>query len=294
MILVHGISQEGKSPERIRDEWLHPMRASIDEFQRDALNSLTSIEAVFYGDLLAELSSSRMQARTLSMGAEQADDDFDEFAVGALEQMASIIGVPREGIEAEVEGIVVPMGRGPHKKWLKAIARAIEKVSPFKGTLALRVLSQAHAYIRNQNVHDMVNQVVRPAFETDEPVIIVSHSLGTVVSYAILRDFVRSGRPRQSPLWLTRGAPPGVEAIRKSFRLPRAKPKGVTRWVNAADPEDFVALRLELDGTNYDADIENIVDVENGPDNPHDIAGYLTDKRVAKRIVESIRSVANP
>ena len=289
MILVHGISQEGKSEQAILDEWLPPLRTSLTNLGTDPLDNLSRIEAVFYGDLLDENSSPWLKAQTLSMGADDASDDFDEFAVQALEEMAAIIGVTRADIEAEEAGTIVPMGKGPHKKWLKAIARAIEKFSPLKGTLALRVLDQAHAYIRNQHVHDFTNNKVRPAFEDDEPAIIVSHSLGTVVSYALLRVFVRNDRPRQSPLWLTLGSPLGIDVVRKSFTKPRSRPAGVARWINAADPEDFVALHATLDASNYSPDIENIGDVENGHENPHRIAGYLSDKRVAQAIAQAIK-----
>lgn len=288
MIFVHGISQEGKSEKGIQDEWLAPLRATLAKQSNDPLGRLSRIEAVFYGDLLASNSSPWLKSETLAMGAEAASDDFDEFAVEALEEMATTIGVTRREIEAEAAETTVPMGSGPHKKWLKAIVRTIEKVSPLKGTIALRVLGQAHAYIRNQHVHDLVNEKVRPIFEDDEPAIIVSHSLGTIVSYALLREFARNGRPRQSPLWLTLGSPLGIDVVRKSFAKPRVRPADISRWVNAADPEDFVALRPVLAPADFGPDIENFSDIENGPENPHSIEGYLSDERVAKAIIEAI------
>ncbi len=288
MILVHGISQEGKSNEKILDEWLLPLRATFSKLGNDPLDRLSRVEAVFYGDLLGANSSPWLKSETLAMGAEEAIDDFDDFAVEALEEMALIIGVSRAEIEVVAAETTVPMGKGPHKKWLKAIARTVEKVSPLKGTIALRALGQAHAYIRNQHVHDLVNDEVRPIFDYDEPAIIVSHSLGTIVSYALLRDFARDGRPRKSPLWLTLGSPLGIDVVRKSFTKPRVRPADVARWVNAADPEDFVALRPALEASDFGPDIENISDVENGPENPHAIDGYLSDSRVAKAIIEAI------
>lgn len=288
MILVHGISQEGKSEKKILDEWLTTLHATFAKQGSDPLGRLSRIEAVFYGDLLASNSSPWMKSEALAMGAEEASEDFDEFAVEALEEMAIAIGITRAEIEAEATETVVPMGKGPHKKWLKSIAKTIEKVSPLKGTIALRALGQAHAYIRNQYVHDLVNKKVRPVFEDDEPAVIVSHSLGTIVSYALLREFDRNGRPRQSPLWLTLGSPLGIDVVRRGFTKPRVRPEGVSRWVNAADPEDFVALRSALDASDFGPNIENFSDVENGPENPHSIAGYLSDVRVAKAIIKAI------
>ena len=183
---------------------------------------------------------------------------------------------------------MVPQGAGIHKKWVKAIARAIETVSPLRGTLALRVLGQAHAYIRNQHVHDEVNKLVRPLFEDDEPAIVVSHSLGTIVAYSLLREFARNDRPRQSSLLLTLGSPLGIDSVRKGFAKPRTRPDNVQRWVNGADPEDFVALRAELTNDNFGPGIENYPDIDNGHDDPHSILGYLSDPRIARAIAQAI------
>jgi len=288
MILVHGINQEGKNSQKIHDLWVEQLQATYAAHGPDPLGRLSRIDAAFYGDTLAELSSTKFEDQAIALGAEKATSDFDEFAIDALEEMALRLGVTEAQIQAQELEVVVPQGAGIHKKWLKAVARAIETVSPLRGTLALRVLGQAHAYIRNQHVHDEVNKLVRPLFEDDEPAIIVSHSLGTIVAYSLLREFSRNGRPRQSPLLVTLGSPLGIDSVRKGFPKPRIKPDNVQRWVNGADPEDFVALRSELTHDNFGPGIENYPDIENGYDDPHSIIGYLSDPRIAKAISQSI------
>lgn len=288
MILIHGINQQGKSSEQIRDEWLTSLRASLADYDSDPLEALSSIKAAFYGDRLEELSSAKVKDEAIALGAEEAPADFDEFAVDALKEMALRIGVTEKQIEDEISTTTVAQGAGPHKKWVKAIARVIETVSPFQGTLALRILGQAHAYIRNQYVHDEINALVRPLFEENEPAIVVSHSLGTIVSYSLLREFAKNGDPRQSPLFLTLGSPLGIKSIRNGFTKPRVKPDNVQRWVNGADPEDFVALRPELTSDNFGPGIENYPDMENGKADPHSISAYLSDPRIVKAITDSI------
>lgn len=288
MILVHGINQHRKSARIIHDEWLSALRATFARHGHDPLGRLSRIDAAFYGDTLEQLGSVLLAGRTIAMGAEEASDDFDEFAVAALKAMALRMGVDEAEIESEMATVVVPQGAGIHKPWIKAIARAIERVSPLHGTLALRVLGQAHAYIRNPHAHDRVNALVRPLFEDDEPAIVVSHSLGTIVSFALLREFSRNGRPRQVPLLLTLGSPLGIDSVRRSFAKPRTRPDHVQRWMNFADPEDFVALHGELTADNFAPGIENHPDVENGYDDPHGIAGYLGDPRVAAAIAGAI------
>jgi hypothetical protein len=288
MILIHGINQQGKSPPQILQEWGDALRATYAQHGPDPLAKLTRIDAAFYGNTLEQLSSVPVGDEAIALGAEAAADDFDDFAVEALEEMALRIGATPAKIAAEAATTAVPLGAGPHKKWLKAIVRAIETVSPWRGTLALRVLGQAHAYIRNQHVHDEVNKLVRPLFVDDEPVIVVSHSLGTIVAFSLLREFAEQSKPRQCPLFVTLGSPLGIDSVRRGFAKPRVRPAHVQRWVNGADPEDFVALRTELTNANFGPGIENYADIENGYDNPHSITGYLSDARIAKAISESI------
>lgn len=289
MIFIHGIGQEGKSSQKIHDDWLRYLREVYAKYGPDPLSKLSRIDAPFYGDRLAELSSVEVRGEAIALGAAKVPGAFDEFAVDALKEMALRMGATEEQIDAEESRTAVGMGDGIHKKSLKVIARVIETISPFHGTIALRVLGQAFAYIRNVEAHDEVNKIVRPLFEINEPAIIVSHSLGTIVAYSLLREFARDGKPFQSPLLVTLGSPLGVDSVRKGFQKPRGKPVNVVRWVNGADPEDFVALRSELTADNFGPGIdENYSNIENGDENPHSIEGYLSDPRIAKAIAESI------
>jgi hypothetical protein len=289
MVLVHGISQEGKSAQIIHDEWMETLhRNYIMHGLVDPVDRLSRIEAAYYGDHLNELSAGWVTGRTIALGVEEAPDDFDEFAVKALEEMAFRMGATADQIEQEAATTIVAQGAGAHKKWVKAIARVIEKVSPLHGTLAMRVLGQAHAYIRNQYVHDEVNNLVRPLFENNESMIVVSHSLGTIVAYSLLREFARNGRPRRVPLFITLGSPLGIDSVRKGFPKPRTQPADVQRWVNGADPEDFVALQVALTDQTFAPGIVNYSDFENGHENPHSISGYLGDKRIAEELADVI------
>lgn len=288
MILIHGINQQGKSAAKIQTEWLTSLRTVYAKQGRDPLSKLSRIDAAFYGDTLEKLSSVKVTDQAIALGVEETPDDFEDFALIALKEMALRMGATEAQIENEVAEVAVAQGAGPHKKWLKALARVIETVSPLHGTLALRVLGQAHAYIRNQHVHDEVNKLVRPLFEDDEPVIVVSHSLGTIVAYSLLREFARNSRPRQSPLLVTLGSPLGIDSVRKGFAKPRVKPDKVLRWVNGADPEDFVALRPELTADNFGPGIENYPDINNGYDDPHSATEYLHDLRIAAAIADSV------
>ena len=289
MILVHGINQQGKNAKLIEDNWIEALRKHNVRSAIDPLKRLSRIEATFYGDVLYSESQGKLKDKTVTMGINDESSDFDEFAIEAIKEIANRVGVTQNQIDLQLAETVVPQGAGIHKKSIKAIAILIERLSPFHGALALRAQKQAHAYIRNRDVHEKVNKIVRPIFDDPEPAIIIAHSLGTIVSYSLLREFAKTGSPRQCPLFVTLGSPLGVDSIKKGFSLPRIKPQYVERWINGADPEDLVALRPEITERNFGQCVDrNYSDIENGHDDPHSITKYLSDVRIADEIFKAI------
>ncbi len=87
---------------------------------------------------------------------------------------------------------------------------------------------------------------------------------------------------------MTLGSPLGIDSVRKGFAKPRVKPGNVLRWVNGADPQDFIALRPELTSDNFGPGIENYPDISNGKEDAHAVLQYLKDIRIAKCIAEVI------
>ena len=133
-------------------------------------------------------------------------------------------------------------------------------------------------------MRDEINRIVAAAL-TDQPTVVVGHSLGSVVAYSVLRSDTRTLRV---PLFLTVGCPLGVRPIRDQFR-PLRFPLPVSAWLNAFDRRDVVAL-YPLDGANFPVApaIENYPDVKNSTDNRHGIDGYLDNVRVAQRILDAL------
>jgi pimeloyl-ACP methyl ester carboxylesterase len=150
------------------------------------------------------------------------------------------------------------------------------------------ILKQAHSYISRPHIANQIDAVVRPALASDEPMIVVAHSLGTVVTYKLLREFATRSKPRDVPLFVTLGSPLSINAVRRGFATPRLRPEAIKRWLNGADRNDFVALRNVLDATTFGpGPVENIRDIDNG-DDPHAGVRYLRDPRIAKAISQTI------
>ena len=139
-------------------------------------------------------------------------------------------------------------------------------------------------YTTRADVREEIDQIVASSL-TEQPTVMVGHSLGSVVAYSVLRSDSRSLRV---PLYLTLGCPLGIRAIRDQFR-PLQYPLPVKEWFNAFDTHDIVALH-PLDRANFPVapEIENYAAVKNSTGNRHGIVGYLDDSRVAQRLLDAL------
>ena len=117
--------------------------------------------------------------------------------------------------------------------------------------------------------------------ETTGPVVIVSHSLGTVITYQVLHEPEFAGIV--VPHWITVGSPLGIDEIRwlsTGGARPAPVPASVARWTNAADPLDPIALDATLADEYGPADIIDEIRVSIRARNHHSMAAYLAHEQV--------------
>jgi hypothetical protein len=168
---------------------------------------------------------------------------------------------------------------------VQALLRAIERYGGGMSQGALEVFTRdVFLYTTRAGARDEIDRIVASQL-TEEPTVVVGHSLGSVVGYTLLRSDRRS---LQIPLFVTVGSPLGIRAIRDHFR-PLRFPTSVRAWYNAFDPRDVVALQ-SLDAANFPVvpAIENNSAVNNHTTNRHGIVGYLDDPGVAKQILGAL------
>lgn len=285
LVLVHGIGQENTNKDALRDAWLKSIRTALGVADWPAQRA--TVEVPFYGDKLDELSRGLASATTIAQGIDGEFDDFAAFAGNDLRDMAHALGVTDAEIAAEAGEQAVPQSF-VDKAWIKAIARILERISPLRGRIALMVIKQAHSYVARPHIAAAIDAIVRPALAHDEPLIVVSHSLGTVVSYKLLREFAAQDKPRTAPLFVTLGSPLSLDAVRRSFPSPRLRPQKIAHWLNGADRNDFVAFRNVLDTATFGpGPVENISNIDN-KDDPHSSLRYLSDPRIAGAINQAL------
>ncbi|KMO29830.1 hypothetical protein [Methylobacterium aquaticum] len=283
LILVHGINQQGAGEAVLKDAWLGHLAAGLGRPLGQA-----EVLVPFYGDRLAALSDGHAGGAVAQGPGGQTDTGEAGFLAAALTEQAQAAGATAAMIAAEerrVPGEAVEEGF-PMNRRINALVRVLERASPLHGSVVMRLLPQAYAYLKRPAAGAAVDAIVRPILDAG-PAIVVGHSLGTVVTFKLLRQLALENRALDVPLYVTLGSPLPLMAVQAALGPAFAVPRGVGRWLNAVDPDDFIALGRGLDGLNFAEGIDNILDIENVPGDAHAIEGYLRDPRVAAAIAQA-------
>lgn len=285
LLLVHGRGQQGLNPETLKSEWLGALNRGAARLGQTVPNDI-DVAFPYYGDVLDRFTqqfgiplTSDLQSRGTPL-----DDEFLVFQADFAEAVRQRAGITDAQVDAEYGPDPAP--RGPlNWKWVQAILRAIDKNGTGMNQKTLETFTRdVFLYTTRAGVRDEIDQIVAGKL-TEQPTLVVSHSLGTVVAYSVLRTDRRS---LHVPLFVTVGSPLAVRAVRDQFR-PLRSPSSINAWYNAFDTRDVVAL-YPLDADNFPIQpaIENNRTVKNHTDNHHGIIGYLDDPNVAKRILNAL------
>jgi len=285
LVLVHGRSQQGKDPEALEREWLGALEKGL---RKNDLKLPSHVEVAFpfYGDRLDAFARESKVPLTEDLKTKGGDPDaeFLSFEAEMAEEFRQRAGIT----DAQVNELYGdnPKPKGPQNwEWVQAIFRALDKHVPGVGDDILETFTRdVYLYVRLSGVRAEINRIVARAL-SEEPTVVVGHSLGSVVAYSVLREDTRS---LNVPRYVTVGSPLGVRRIRDQFRP--LKTAGPTQtWFNAYDDRDVVAL-YPLDENNFPVTpaITNYGQVDNHTDNRHGIVGYLDDVRVARAIYDAL------
>lgn len=289
LVFVHGRAQEHKDAVALKSEWIQAFRDGLEKSGLPLPIPDDAIRFPYYGQTLYDLVSGapRDQVAEVIVRGDNADDEERAFMRAVIQEVKEKAHVSDRQL-AEVAGQAVAE-RGPlNWEWLQGALKAIDRYVPFaSGTSVAIATNDVYQYLRNIGIRDEIEVGVRQAMQPDVTTVVVGHSLGTVVSYNLLR---REGKANRwiVPLYVTLGSPLAVTAIKKGL-APNKHPECVVRWFNAMDERDVIAL-YALDATHFPVNpaIENKTNVRNDTENRHGISGYLSDKEVAKRIYDAL------
>jgi hypothetical protein len=289
LVFVHGINQQGKDPAMLKSMWIEDLEAGIGR-----PGALCGVDIVmpYYGDILANLADAKTHGVIAQGPNEAINQDLSSFLSEGLAEVAEAEGISNAKIREEQQRAasevptVVEEGF-PMSRRINAIVSLLERVSPLRGDLALRLFDQAHAYLKQPQVGPIIDEVVRP-FLDGGPIVLVTHSLGTVVTFKLLRAMEAAGHAPDTPLYITLGSPLPLSTVQRALGPSFETPANIGRWINVRDPDDIIALNRGLGGPRFSSAIENIGDFRNPGADAHAIPGYLRCKKVALAVAEKI------
>lgn len=285
VVFLHGRSQQGKDPGQLRRGWTAGLNHGLT---RAGLTPVDPADVWFpyYGDTLVE--AVRRHEAVPRPFVEMAPGLVAEAcappgpARGTYEQLiaeaASKADIPRGG-ESPDEGLggttVGALQR--QLSWLAAKTDVDE-------WLIATVLRDVAAYLDEPRVRDAVLDAVLASVPVSGELVLVTHSLGTVVGM----DLVTRLAPEvELTLLVTAGSPLGLDTVRR--RLLPGGPARTFAWANAWCPTDAVTIGCPL-GTVWDGRPADFA-VVNARDRAHDIEEYLSHVEVAAEIGRRVTPV---
>jgi hypothetical protein len=287
ILFIHGRSQGGKNPQTLKETWIKTLKAGFKE-NNSTLPDDISIDFPFYGDKLDEFTAQAALPAPddVVQKGPGTNKEFEQFMQAALADMKTTKDFPDAEILKFAGPTDVQARDIQNWGWVRGIARFIDNYFTDTSDFTIEsFLKDVYLYVSSPKVTAGINKIVTDML-TDEPTIIISHSLGTVVGYKVILE---NSNKLDLVKHITVGSPLGIKAISSKLGIPENPSK--LGWYNAYDERDIVALH-PLDNKYFPAmpAIVNYSGVNNHTGNRHGIIGYLNNSSVAKEVASAITS----
>ncbi|MEV5884847.1 serine protease [Streptomyces sp. NPDC052020] len=287
LVFLHGRDQQGEIPGQLRRDWTAGLNQGL---VRAGLRPLDPEDVWFpyYGDRLVRALASR----------EAVPRVVEAFAPTAADVTAPTAPTTRAVYEeivanAATKWYLPPESRSAAERLgpgglTRALQRQLSWLAARSGLDAWAIallFRDVAAYLDDRRVRDDVLDCVLRTMPTSGEVVLVSHSLGTVVAL----DLVTRLSPAVNVVHLTTaGSPLGLNSVydRLLIRGPQ-RPDQVADWLNVWCPADPVAIGCPL-GDDW-ADGLTDLTVVNPHDRVHKINEYLSHAEVATSIAGSLQ-----
>jgi len=198
-------------------------------------------------------------------------------------------------------------------RWVFSLGDVMPFLIPHIATERMELhLRDLRRYVSNNNdiaehTRQMLKVRLRAAVEAKRPILLIAHSMGSVIAYDSLWQMAHShGDHLRVDQLLTLGSPLGQNYIQrrlqgKSESIERRYPNNVRHWVNLTSVGDLTAIKpslanefgemleLGLVDSIEDADLYNYFRLD-GELNVHAEYGYLANDVTAKVVTDWWRS----
>lgn len=277
LLFLHGRGQEGRDPDQLRRMWTAGLNQGLTLAGTGTIDP-ADVYFPFYGDVLLEAAAAQESAVAITEG--------DALYEQLVAEAAARLGMPAkldgtelagaEGLQSFGSGLLGKMHE--HLSWIAAR-------SGLDGIIIARIFKDVASYLDDdQTRRRVLDTVMGDAVPNSGRLILVSHSLGTVVAMDLLS---RLPAELEVELFVTAGSPLGLDAVYNKLLVRGAhRPDRIRHWLNTWYAGDPVAIGCPLRGA-WTGQLHEIA-VDNPKERAHDIAEYLAHAAVAGRIGERL------
>lgn len=299
LVLVHGHGEKPLAGE-LENLWRSAIARGLERDHGRKLSRMSkaTVSFVYYGDLTRGMRRRLSEAdevmdltdRYTALEELSARESTKEFRSGYYHRMKR-----RSGLGKLAMDVAAPIARG-----LRLDMPLIRRVSPELG----RYLEDAE-FAASLRVR--LDEVLRPALDGGEDVVVLAHCLGSVIAYDCLWEMSRGSPPcdRKIRNLITLGSPLAIDAVRARLKgaqeaVDRRYPGNIANWFNLAAQDDFICH----DPTVYNdfrpmighRVISRLEDIgifnftqRYGRSNPHCDLGYLIHPHTARLLADWLR-----
>jgi hypothetical protein len=283
LVLIHGRSQEEKEPDALKADWVQALHHALAT-QGRSLPDNVLICFPYYGDSLAALCKEPDQeipeVLLRGQGTNAEERRLLEYIMRTL---ARRYGITDADAVAACDSNVVERGI-QNTALVLGIARLLSGAQGVSTRIVQQFTHDVYSYLTNGGIAGYINDGIRKAFDSDSDTVVVSHSLGTVISLKVLSEL--DTQHRVSHL-ITLGSPLGIPLIQELL-APLKRPACLANWSNARDPKDLVALFPLIKPYFPLTEILDDSSIENMTANHHGISGYIGHPNVALMIHQAL------
>ncbi|MFE7393933.1 trypsin-like serine peptidase [Streptomyces sp. NPDC057582] len=285
LVYLHGRSQQGKDPEQLRRDWTAGLNQGLT---RAGITPIDPADTWFpyYGDRLTQVIRQH----------EAVPRSFEELAAVPVAEACAPAGPSRRTYEqliAEAAGkSAMPReDRLATERFGGSVVGALQQQLSWLAAktdldewVIATTLRDVAAYLDDPGVRDAVLDCVLETMPTSGEVVLVTHSLGTVVGMDLI---TRLSPELDLTLLVTAGSPLGLDTVYSRLLVGGPKrPERVAHWLNAWSPTDAVAIGCPL-GDSWKGELTDLA-VANARDRAHSIEEYLGHQEVADPIGRTI------
>jgi hypothetical protein len=286
LVFLHGRNQQEKSGrlQELRRDWTAGLNHGLTRAESTPIDP-ADVWFPYYGDeLIRALKEHESVARSYNSYEEAAGHVAEALAPAGparstyeelIASAAAKAGMPREdGLATEgAFGGALVGALQRQLSWLAAKTDVDEWV-------IATTLRDVAAYLSNPGVREAVLDTVLNTMPTSGELVLVTHSLGTVVGMDLIS---RLTPDLDITLLVTAGSPLGLDTVYQRLLVAGPKrPERVAHWLNAWCPTDGVAIGCPL-GDDWQGELTEVA-VDNARDRAHNIDEYLAHPEVAAAI----------